>query len=85
LGSEFVGEAQPSAQDRALAILRAAAKKGNNPQLSFIALALNGKKIGFEKVVGASKTCPYPPRVCPRGVQPCFHHKSMQMKDMLQY
>jgi predicted nucleic acid-binding Zn-ribbon protein len=38
-------------KDRALAILRAAAKKGNNPQLSFIALALNGKKIGFEKVI----------------------------------
>jgi len=36
-------------KDRALAIIRAAAKK--NPQLSFIALALNGKKIGFEKVI----------------------------------
>ena len=47
-------------KERALAIVRAAAKKTNSPQLSFIALALNGKKIGFEKVTRVLKLAPVP-------------------------
>merc|ERR1719265_998493 len=40
-----------STRARALAAIRAAQKKGR-PGLDFIALAIEGKKIGFEKVIG---------------------------------
>merc|ERR1719171_1392645 len=38
-------------QKEALAVLRAARSRWNAPQLDFIALALHGKKAGFEKVI----------------------------------
>jgi len=39
-------------RDRALAAIRkATVSKSDRPQLDFIALAIQGKKIGFEKVI----------------------------------
>merc|ERR1719473_50353 len=40
-----------STRARALAVIRAAQEKHMAPRLDFIALALHGKKIGFEKVI----------------------------------
>merc|ERR1719436_734144 len=37
---------------QALAVLRSASRKARSPNLDFIALALNGKAAGFEKVLG---------------------------------
>jgi hypothetical protein len=43
--------ASETARARALAIIKAAQKSSKSPQLDFLALALHGKKIGFEKVL----------------------------------
>mmetsp|Transcript_67828 Transcript_67828/g.130961 ORF Transcript_67828/g.130961 Transcript_67828/m.130961 type:complete len:687 (-) Transcript_67828:86-2146(-) len=46
-----VAESTQSLRKRALLAIKEAAKKGSSPQLDLIALALNGKTAGFEKVI----------------------------------
>merc|ERR1719264_71349 len=46
-----VAESTQTVRKRALLAIKEAAKKGSSPQLDLIALALNGKTAGFEKVI----------------------------------